>query len=151
MTATNQTKLDVLDRYQSGATFKCLLLDTTAGYTFDVDADEYVADLPTGSEPGDASYSRQALTGVTPSVDDANDRAVLDADDVVFPSLSTGDDIETVVIYRQVGGDDGTPGDDPIVTVFDDDSADSNADLPKATNGQDFTVGLSEPILRITP
>jgi hypothetical protein len=150
MTATNHTRYDLLNRYQSGATFKCLLLDTSTSYSFDRDADDYVSDLPTGAEPGDASYSRQPVTGLGVSEDDANDRAVLDADDVVFPSLSTSNDIQTVVVYRQVGGDDSTPGDDPIVTVFDDDSADSNADLPKATNGQDFTVELTDPLLRVT-
>jgi hypothetical protein len=60
----------------------------------------------------------------------------------VFGGLDAGT-IQTVVIYLQVGGDDTTPGDDPLVAVWDDDSAGSLGDLPKATNGSDVTISVS--------
>jgi len=40
-------------------------------------------------------------------------------------------------VYKQVGGDDTTPGDDPILYYLDDTDI---SDLPKPTNGGDITV-----------
>ena len=140
MALTNHFKQQVLTALLSGETLKCGLLDTTAGYTFDPALDEFVADLPTGAEPSDSSYSRQTLANIAITQDDTDNEGVLDADDVTFPSLSTSNDIEAVFVYRQVGGDDTTPGDDELLAVYDDDSAGSLSDLPKATNGSDFTI-----------
>lgn len=142
MALLNNTKAALLNSLLSGETIKVGLLDSSANYTVDPDADAFVGDLPTGSEPTDASYSRQALTNVSILQDNTNDRAVFDADDAVFTSLSTSNDIEAVFVYREVGGDETTPGDDELIAVFDDDSGDGGgiADLPKATNGSDFEI-----------
>lgn len=148
---------DLLEQTLTSATLKCLLLDTSTSYTY-APEDEFVSDVPTGAEPGDVSYSRQTLTNVTFNTDDTNDEAHLDADDIVFSSLTTTNDIQTVVIYAQdgfAGGtDDTTPGDDVIVAVYDDDSGDGSgiADLPKATNGSDFTISFdaTNGILNLT-
>jgi len=142
MALLNNTKVALLNNLLSGETIKVGLLDSSANYSVDPDADAYVGDLPTGSEPTDASYSRQTLSNVSISQDNANDRGVFDADDAVFQSLSTSNDIEAVFVYRQAGTDDSTPADDEVIAVFDDDSGDGGglADLPKATNGSDFEI-----------
>lgn len=151
MALPNHLKQQVLSAFLSGETVKVGLLDTTASYTFNQATDQFVSDLPTGSEPSDASYSRQTLANLTFTQDDTDNEGVFDADDITFSSLSTSNDIEAVFVYRQVGGSDGTPGDDELVAVYDDDSAGSLADLPKPTNGDDFTINLdSEGLVNIT-
>lgn len=151
MAIPNHALQQVIEAWLSGATIKVGLLDTSTSYTYDQAADEFVSDLPTGAEPSDPSYSRQTLSNVSITQDDTGNEGVLDADDVTFPSLSTSNDIQTVFVYKQVGGDDTTPGDDPLVAVYDDDSAGSLADLPIATNGSDLTLTLdSEGIVNIT-
>lgn len=147
----------LLDNELNGATIKVMLLDSTANYTHDPAADDFVGNLPTGSEPTDPSYSRQPAT-VSTNEDNTDNEGVFDIADVTFSSLSTTNDIETVVIYAQdglgsAGTDDTTAGDDTLVATFDDDSGDSGgiADLPTATNGSDLTISInSEGVLNIS-
>lgn len=71
----------------------------------------YVDDYTTLDESDDTGYARQALTGETVTKDDANDRAVFDANDVVFSAL-TGNASRTyvgVVLYKHVGADTANP------------------------------------------
>jgi hypothetical protein len=151
MAIPNHALQQVLEAWLSGATVKVGLLDTSTSYTYDQAADEFVADLPTGAEPSDGSYSRQTLANLTFTQDDVDNEGVFDADDVTFSSLSTTNDIQTVFVYKQVGGDDTSPGDDPLVAVYDDDSAESLSDLPISTNGSDLTLSLdAEGIVNIT-
>lgn len=159
MASTNHLMHQLLVTALQDATIKCLLLDTSTSYTYSPE-DEFVSDLPTGAEPGDASYSRQPVTdGSTKfTQDDTDDEGVFNPDDVTFSSLSTTNDIQTVVFYAQdglgsAGADDSTPGDDVIVAVFDDDSGDGSgiSDLPKPTNGSDFQIQIdSEGALNIS-
>lgn len=151
MTLPNHILQQFIEAQLGSATLKVGLLDNSTGYTFDPAADEFVSDLPTGQEPSDSSYSRQTLQNVTITQDDTDNEGVLDADDVVFSSLSTSNDIQAIFVYEQVGGDDTTPGDDVLVAVYDDDSAGSLSDLPIATNGSDLTVSFdSEGIVNLT-
>ena len=124
-------------------TLRVALVSDDTAYTFDVDNHDTVADIlddgTTAKEFTGSGYSRQTLSNVTVTVDDTDDEGVIDADDVVFSGLD-GDDIQAVIIYKQVGGDDSTPGDDPVLDVRDNDSAGSIADLPQATNGGDITL-----------
>lgn len=149
MAGTNHFSQQLLQQTLGSATVVCMLLDTSTSYTFDPDLDEFVSDIPTGAEPGDVSYSRQTVTGTSIDQDDTNDEGSYDIADVTFSSLSTTNDIQTVVFYAQdgfAGGtDDTTPGDDPLIAVFDDDSGDSGgiADLPIATNGSDLTIQIN--------
>jgi len=126
------------------ATVKAALGGDNTAYQYDRDAHEFVGDVfdggTTGEELSDSSYSRQTLSGTVVSQDDTDDEGVWTADDVTFPSLDTTQDIQFIVVYVQVGGDDQTPGDDPIVTVYDDDSAGSLAELPLPTNGSDVVI-----------
>lgn len=148
MALPNHLKQQFIEALLGSSTLKVGLLDMSTTYSFDAATDEFVADLPTGAEPSDGSYSRQTLSSVTITQDDVDDEGVLDAADVTFSSLSTANDIQAVFIYKQVGGDDTTPGDDPLVAVYDDASV---ADLPIATNGSDLSVPFAtEGIVTIT-
>lgn len=127
-------------------TLKVALVSDDTAYSFDPANNTFVNDVldggTTATEFTGSGYSRQALSNVTVTQDDTDDEGVTDADDVTFTSLD-GDTIQAVLIYKQVGGDDTTPGDDPIVAVYDDDSAGSLADLPLTTNGGDVTLAFS--------
>lgn len=127
-------------------TVRVALISDDTAYTFDPATDTFVNDVldsgNTAEEFNGTGYSRQTLTNVTVTQDDVDDEGVADADDVTFPSLD-GDTIQAILIYQQVGGDDTTPGDDRILTVLDDDSAGSIADLPLTTNGGDITLNFS--------
>jgi len=148
MATPNHFKQQLLSALLGGSTLKVGLLDNSTAYSFDPATDEFVSDLPTTQEPGDASYSRQTLSSVTITQDDTDNEGVLDAADVTFPSLSTTNDIQAAFIYKQVGTDDSTPTDDILVAVFDDAS---NADLPIATNGSDLNLALNaEGIVNIS-
>jgi len=135
-------------------TLKVALLSNATAYTFDENTHETVADVidggTTGTEFSGGSYARQTLQNVTVQQDDPDNEGVLDADNTTFSSLDT-EEIQTIIIYKQVGGDDNTPSDDPIIAVLDDDSAGSLTDLPLTTNGSDVTISWNaEGILNIT-
>lgn len=67
-----------------GGTLVALLLDST--YTFDADADEFVADL--AGELTDASYARVTLANVSFSYDAATNTVKITSDPFIFPALS---------------------------------------------------------------
>jgi hypothetical protein len=156
MAVPNNTKEILMEGQIDGTTdtLKVALLNNQTAYTFDENNHAFVSDVidagTTGTEFSGGSYSRQTLNNVTVEQDDPDNEGVLDADDTTFSSLDT-QDIQTIIIYKQVGGDDTTPGDDPIVAVLDDDSAGSLGDLPLTTNGSDVTISWNaEGILNIT-
>jgi len=127
-------------------TLKVALVSDNTAYSFSPDTDTFVSDVldggTTAQEFQGTGYSRQTLSNVTVTQDDTDDEGVADADDVTFTGLD-GDTIQAVLVYKEVGGDETTPGDDPIIAVFDDNSAGSLADLPLATNGGDVTLAFS--------
>lgn len=145
MAAPNATKRKLFEATlnYTADTIKVALADDTTAYTFDPDTHEFVADIfdggTTASEMSGTTYDRQTLANMTTSVDATNDEAEWDADDTTFPSLDEGT-IQTIVVYKQVGTDDTTPADDPVLAVFDDDSGTTVADLPLTTNGGDITI-----------
>jgi hypothetical protein len=101
----------------------------TPAYVFSrVHAD--VADV-IAFEVSDASYARQDVTGRTAILDIPGDRGIMDAENTVFPFL----DVVTVggaIIYKQIGGNDLSPGDDPLVAFV---------DLPTTVaNGNNFLI-----------
>lgn len=132
-------------------TIKLALLKESTEYSPDSTAHEFVADVldggTTGAEFGDTNYSRKTLT-TSVSEDNTDNEGVFDAGDVTFSSLGGSQTIEAVLIYKQVGGDDTTPGDDPILRIIDDSEA---ADLPLATNGGDVTFSFdAEGVINIS-
>lgn len=87
-------------------TIKAILCmtNTTADTEIDVDT---VGGLTTLDESDATGYARVTLTNAAVNVDDANDRAELDGDDVVFSGLS-GDatrDYQGVLLYKHVTND----------------------------------------------
>jgi len=140
----------------SSGTYRALLLKETTEYSPDATAHNFVSDIvdggTTGEEFDDTNYSRLTLSGLSVTEDATEVEAVWDADDLTWSSLGSdtgGQTVEAVVLYEQVGGDDTTPGDDPIIRVFDDSE---EADLPKQTNGEDFDWNFdAEGIINLTP
>lgn len=90
--------------------FRALLVG--AGYVYN-SAHRYVSDVLSAEVSG-GTYARVDVTGRVVNADYLGDRALLDADNVVFPALS-GVLPAGLIIYRRVGTNDATPGDDPLV------------------------------------
>jgi len=131
------------------ATIRVALFDDSTAYTFDPDNHEFVADVLDGGTTaqelqGSAGYTgssdRKTLANVTITEDNTDDEGVFDADDVTWAGVESTADIQGFLLYLQVGGDDTTPGDDPILQVVDDDMTDAPSSLPLATNGADVTI-----------
>ncbi len=69
--------------------------DNTSGYTLD--------------EMDGANYARKTLDNQTVAVDDTNDRASFDADDVVFTSLGNGTrQVQGALIHEHITNDAGS-------------------------------------------
>lgn len=121
-------------------TIRVLLLDDSTAYTFDPDAHEFVADiLAVANEMSGTGYTRKTLGSKQVTEDTTDDEGVFDGGDITWSGINAGT-IQTVVVYKQVGGDDNTPGDDPVIVVLDDDSAGSLSTLPLPTNGTDVVL-----------
>lgn len=137
--------------------FEALLLKNTTEYSPDKDNHNFVSDVVdgttaeefdgTGYTAGFGNSGRLSLTTTTVSVDDTDDEAELDCDDITWTSLgssSGGQTVEAVLVYK-VGTSD---SDSRIIRVYDDSE---EADLEKQTNGEDFTWQInSEGVLNIT-
>ena len=76
-----------------------------------------VADV-LGSEVAGGTYARADITGRVATLDLPGNRALCRAANVVFPLLS-GVTATGLIIYRQIGGNDLTPGDDPLICFVD--------------------------------
>lgn len=121
-------------------TLRVALYNDTTAFTFDENAHEFVADVLDGGTTaqefggaGGTGYARETLTTPTVIEDNVNSQADFDADNVQFSNLD-GETIQGAIIYKQTGGDDTTPADDPIIQVYDNDQADVS-DFPIPTNG----------------
>jgi hypothetical protein len=145
----NATLTDILDTYLTGETLRVALFDDSTAYTFDPDNHDFVADVLDGGTTaqelqGSSGYTgsadRQTLANVSVTADNTDDEGVWDADDVTWTGVDSTAAIQGWIVYLQVGGDDSTPGDDPIIQVVDDDMADAPSDLPLSTNGSDVTI-----------
>lgn len=134
-----------------GDTFKVALLKETTEYSPDQTAHEFVNDVldggTTGAEFDDTNYTRKLLSGQSVTEDNTDNEGVWDASNLTWQSLGGSQSIEAILIYKQIGGDDTTPGDDPIIRILDDSE---EADLPLPTNGGDVTISWnSEGIINI--
>ena len=117
------------------------LLETLAGHTNVPDINtvtELEAHADFAELTGASGYARVALTSEAASEDDANDWALIDADDVAFGALGTGGTIVGFFIVEYV---DGT-GNDIVISV---------GDLTSTpTNGGTVTVTTPNGILKLT-
>jgi hypothetical protein len=143
----NRTKAEFLrgDIDLASDTVRIALLKAATEYDADPAAHEFVNDVldggTTGKELTDTNYSRQAVTGTTVDQDDTDDEAEWQADDVRFADLGGSETVEAILLYKQVGGDDSTPGDDPIIRIIDDEDV---GDLEADTDGGDFEIIWSD-------
>lgn len=99
---TNATKIigdGTVDWDGGGAFFVAL---TTSGYTPDVDADMEIGDITNELAGGD--YARVALTNLTVTKDDANNRTDYGADNVAWAGLTNGQTAAWAVIYFRDAG-----------------------------------------------
>lgn len=113
----------------AAADLRVLLVNS--GYVFSK-AHDFIADV-VANEISAAGYARQTLAGKVVTEDDANNRAYLDADDPVFPSMAAGQTIGGAIVFRHTGSDATAP----IVTFID------VADV--ATAGTAFTLTFAAP------
>jgi hypothetical protein len=116
--------------------YRCLLERDTSTYTPNKDHD-FVSDLTGLVEISVAGYARQTLTGCAVVYDDANDRVELDCDNISFGNLPSGQTVKAFIIYRQTGGSDATPADDPLFVRFD-----TATGLPAVLGGGAFTITI---------
>lgn len=93
-------------------------------------SDDFVDDV-SADEVADASYGRVTLTSSAVTDDDANDRSEWDFADVVFSSLDNVTPGKAVA-YKQVGGDDSTEANDPLIALWD--------HANTAADGSDYTL-----------
>lgn len=78
-----------------------------------------VADI-LGFEISGGTYQRVGILNRSAQLDLAGNRALCRADSVVFPLLSGVSAAPSgLIIYKQVGGNDVTPGDDPLICFID--------------------------------
>lgn len=130
-------------------TLRVALYDNSTAYTFDPDAHEFVSDILDGGTTaqelqGTSGYTgtadRQTLPNTTVTQDNTTDEGVFDGADVTWQNVESAEEIQGWIVYKQVGGDDSTPGDDPVVLVVDNDMAGAPSNLPLSTNGSDIRI-----------
>lgn len=98
----------------SSSIFRAMLINTS--YVFNP-AHQHVSDILSFEVSG-GTYARVPITGRTGTFDVGLGRGVIDADDAVFDAL-TGVTTAGLVVYKQIGGDDSTPGNDPLAFYYD--------------------------------
>jgi len=119
---------------------RMLLLRSTDAYAVDPD-DVYLSAWSGGGgvEISVASYARQTLTTATRTVDNTNNLVKYTSDDVAFGTLETGQTVKGIILYKQVGGDDTTPGDD-LMLLYDDGLVDVQLYLAALISATTLTV-----------
>jgi len=84
-------------------TLKVLLVKS--GYTVNADHDTVSQITPGTNEISVSGYARQTLANKSVTEDDTNDRAIFDADDVVFTSLVAGETVVAAILFKDTGSD----------------------------------------------
>ncbi len=116
-------------RWTVGAeAFRVLLVGASYAYN---NAHRFVSDV-IAHEVSGGTYARVDVTGRVAVVDYLGDRALLDANNPVFPALS-GVTPSGAIVYRRVGPNDATPGDDLLVCYL-------GFGGPVTTTGQPFMI-----------
>lgn len=112
------------------------LVSDNIAYTPNADTEEFVADVldgATAAEFDGTGYNRQTVANPAVTQDNTDNEAVFDGDDVTFAGID-GDTIQGALLYKQVGGDDTTPADDPLLAYI------TSANFPLVANGGDVTI-----------
>lgn len=95
--------LGLLGQIDTG-TYEWLLLQAGT-YTFDPDHDFVSALTPASNECDVAGYLRDTLAGAALTVDDASNRTNVEADGPDFGTLTAGQAVDAVVLYKFVTDD----------------------------------------------
>ncbi len=125
-----------IDLTSSGTVVRALLERSTSTYSPDKDHD-YVSDLTSLVEISVSGYARITATTKAVSLDDTNDRALWDFDDLDFGTLASGQSVKSLILYQQTGGNDSSPSDDPLICRID------SIFSPYALGGGDFKLVLN--------
>jgi hypothetical protein len=90
----------------AGSDIRAILCMSNTTADTEKDADT-ISGITTLDESDATGYARVALTGEASNIDDTNDRAEMDANDVVFSGLSGNAtrDYQGVLLYRHVTND----------------------------------------------
>lgn len=126
-----------IDLDDGGTVVRAMLERDTSTYTPDKDHQDR-ADLTGFVEISVASYSRQTVANKAVNEDSGNDRAEWDFDDIAFGTLESGQTVQAILLYVQVGGDDTTPADDILICYLD-----SATNLPSALSDGPFTIQVN--------
>lgn len=137
---TNYGKGNILSDYISGKTFKLMLL--TDSHTPDIDAEEFIDDV-SANEVSGTGYTAggETVTTVTVTVDDTNDRAYIDADDVTWSTATI------TARYAYLYVDTGTPSTSEIVGYYD---YTENKSSSAGLFTHSFTAGASGGVLYLS-
>lgn len=125
-----------LDLNAAGTVVRAMLERSTSTYSPSKDHD-FVSDLTGFVECSVMSYARQTLATKAVNIDDANDRAEFDADDVSFGNLESGQTVKGIILYQQTGGNDSSAGDDVLIAYID-----TATGLPATLGGGAFTITI---------
>ncbi len=109
---TNKAKEDILTDYISGKTYKLMLLDDN--HTPNIDDEEFIDDV-SANEVSGTGYTAggEVVSNIAATVDDTNDRAYLDGDNVVWSNATI------TYRYAYLYEDTGTPSTSTIVGYYD--------------------------------
>jgi hypothetical protein len=149
--------LPTIRKYRQGdidvetETLRVLLFDASQAYSIDRQAHEFVGDVigTAATELSDGTYSRKNVANAQVTVDGTDGEVVFDADDVTWTGLDGGEEIQGWIVYAQRGGDDTTPGDDPILAI--EDEVTNSSGNPVTTNGSDVPLEFnSEGIINVS-
>lgn len=97
------------------------LLRSTSTYTPDPDhefVDDVIGGGPGGVEISVASYTRKTLGSAAVTIDTSGNSVFLDAANVNWATLESGQTVLGYLYYIQVGGDDTTPEDDELLLFY---------------------------------
>lgn len=120
-------------------TFRIALLSDRGDYIPDPE-NEFVTDVfDSVQEFEDASYSRKDITNLSVSTD-SEGATIIEADSPIWNNL-TGDRVRSAIIYKQVGGDDTTPGDDVLIAYI------TASGLPYEPKGRNFRLKFESGIM----
>jgi hypothetical protein len=121
------------------AVVMCVLLEkSTSTYSPDKDHD-FLSSFTGGGgvEITAASYARRTLTGCSLNINKTDDQVEFKCNNIAFGSLEAGEVVKSMIVYRQIGGDDGTPEDDVMFLYID---TDIGGILPASLGGGAFNI-----------
>jgi hypothetical protein len=119
-----------------GSDLRVMLVKSTYSFNRDhlfVQEAGFSPNDPKSHEITVSGYAREALASKVVTRDDTNNFTYLDADDVVFAALATGETVGGAILFRHTGTDTTAP----VISFYD------LTDTP--TNGGDLTVRWNSP------